>query len=80
MKEGYISDVKYVLAADNVISKLPDYTKFGCKSKLQLNPDYISAMNCQLTVTAKIILEATSTLYIMFVHIFNLPQILYPLL
>ena len=33
----HISDVKYVLPADNVISKLPDYTNM--KSKQYLNPD-----------------------------------------
>ena len=30
----HISDVKYILPADNIIAKLPDYNRFGCKTKL----------------------------------------------
>ena len=37
----HISDVKYVLLADSVISKLLHYSKFGHKYKLCLNPDHI---------------------------------------
>ena len=35
----HISNVKYVLPADNVNSKLPDYSKFGHKSKQNSNAD-----------------------------------------
>ena len=48
-KKVQISNVKYVLQADNVMCKLPDYTKFGHKSKLWLNPDHIMDLHWQLT-------------------------------
>ena len=32
--KNHITDVKYILPADNVIAKLPDYNWFGCKTKL----------------------------------------------
>ena len=32
MRKVHISDVKYVLPADNIISKIPDYKLFGRKT------------------------------------------------
>ena len=29
----HITDAKYILPADNIIAKLPDYNKFGHKTK-----------------------------------------------
>ena len=37
----HVTDIKYVLPADNIIAQLPDYNKFGRKTKLRLNPDNI---------------------------------------
>ena len=37
----HITDVKYILPADNIIAKLPDYNRFGHKTKLRLNPQNI---------------------------------------
>ena len=37
----HITDVKYILPADNIIAKLPDYNRFGHKTKLWLNPQNI---------------------------------------
>ena len=34
----HLTDVKYILPVDNVITKLPDYQSFGRKTKLRLNP------------------------------------------
>ena len=48
----YITDVKYILPADNIIAKLPDYNKFGCKTKLRLNPQNIPDLNLELAITA----------------------------
>ena len=48
----HITDVKYVLLADNVIAKLPDYNKFGCKTKLSLNPQNIPDLNWELATKA----------------------------
>ena len=40
-KMEHISHIKYALPAEHCISKLPDYSQFGRKNKLWLNPDYI---------------------------------------
>ena len=48
----HISDVKYILPADNIIAKLPDYNRFGHKTKLRLNPQNIPDLNCELALTA----------------------------
>ena len=37
----HLTDVKYILPVDNVITKLPDYQSFGRKTKLRLNLDRI---------------------------------------
>ena len=44
----HMTDVKYILLADNIIAKLPDYNKFGCKTKLRLNPQNIPGFNWEL--------------------------------
>ena len=41
-KIAHISDVRYILPAERVISKLPDYQSFGKQSKLRINPQHIS--------------------------------------
>ena len=48
----YIADVKYILPADTIIAKLPNYNKFGCKTKLRLNPQNIPDLNWELATTA----------------------------
>ena len=48
----HITDVKYILPANNIIAKLPDYNKFGCKTKLRLNPQNIPDLNWELAITA----------------------------
>ena len=37
----HLTNIKYILPVDNVITKLPDYQSFGRKTKLRLNPDRI---------------------------------------
>ena len=37
----HITDVKYVLPADSIISHIPTFNQFGRKTKLNLNPDVI---------------------------------------
>ena len=46
----HLTDVKYILPVDNVITKLPNYQSFGRKTKLGLNPDRISNLhwNCHV--------------------------------
>ena len=48
----HIADVNYILPADTIIAKLPDYNKFGCKTKLGLNPQNIPDLNWELATTA----------------------------
>ena len=54
----HLTDVKYILAVDNVINKLPDYQSFGRKTKLRLNPDRIPNLHWNLSTT----LNTTPTL------------------
>ena len=37
----YIKHVKCILPADRYINQLPDYSAFGRKTSLRINPDYI---------------------------------------
>ena len=48
----HITDVKYILPADNIIAKLPEYNWFGRKTKLRLNPQNIPDLNWELAITA----------------------------
>ena len=57
----HITDVKYILPADNIIAKLTDYNKFGHKTKLQLNPENIPDLNWKLATTANTKLVPTTT-------------------
>ena len=53
-----LTDVKYILPVDNIITKLPDYQSFGRKTKLRLNPDRIPNLHWNLSTT----LNTTPTL------------------
>ena len=57
----HIIDVKYILPADNIIAKLPDYNKFGCKTKPRLNPENIPDLNWELATIASTKLVPTTT-------------------
>ena len=54
----HLTDVKYILPVDNVITKLPDYQSFGRKTKLRLNLDRIPNLHWSLSTT----LNTTATL------------------
>ena len=47
----HLTDVKYILPVDNVITKLPDYQSFGRKTKLRLNLDRIPNLHWNLSST-----------------------------
>ena len=47
----YITDVKYVLPADNVISHIPTFNQFGRKTKLNLNPDVVPDLKWKVSNT-----------------------------
>ena len=51
----HIQDVKYILPADTIIAKLPDYNNFGRKSKLRMNPDNIPDLHWELATLANTI-------------------------
>ena len=51
----HIQDVKYILPADTIIAKLPDYNNFGRKSKLRMNPDNIPDLHWKLATLANTI-------------------------
>ena len=51
MKIVHISDIKWVLPADSVVSKLPDYQSFGRQSKLRIDPKDIPNLKWETTVT-----------------------------
>ena len=54
----HLTDIKYILPVDNVITKLPDYQSFGRKTKLRLNPNRIPNLHWNLFTT----LNTTPTL------------------
>ena len=43
--------VKYVLPANKYISQLPNYSQFGRKTMLRINPDHILELHWKLTDT-----------------------------
>ena len=47
----HLTDIKYILPVDNVITKLPDYQSFGRKTKLRSNPDRIPNLHWNLSTT-----------------------------
>ena len=54
----HLTDIKYILPVDNIITKLPDYHSFGRKTKLRLNLDRIPNQHWNLSTT----LNTTPTL------------------
>ena len=54
----HLTNVKYILPVDNVITKLPDYQSFGRKTKLRLNLDRVLNLHWNLSTT----LNTTPTL------------------
>ena len=44
----HVKHVKYILLADRYIKQMPDYTAFGRKTTLRLNPDKISNLHWSL--------------------------------
>ena len=57
----HLSQVKYILPADNVINKLPDYSHFGRKTMLRLNPDKIPDLNWELATTLNTVQMTTTS-------------------
>ena len=54
----HLTDIKYILLVDNIITELPDYQSFGRKTKLRLNLDRIPNLHWNLSTT----LNTTPTL------------------
>ena len=51
IEKKHITHVKYVLPANRYINQLPDYTAFGRKTTLRINPDYIPDLHWKLANT-----------------------------
>ena len=47
----HIKHVKYILPVDQCIKQLPDYSTFGRKAALRMNPDTIPDLNWKLVNT-----------------------------
>ena len=47
----HIKHVKYILPADRYINQLPDYSMFGRKTTLRMNPDHIPDLHWKLANT-----------------------------
>ena len=47
----HITHVKYILPANRYINQLPDYSTFGRKTTLRINPDYIPDLHWKLANT-----------------------------
>ena len=47
----HIKHVKYILPADRYISQLPNYSMFGRKTTLRMNPDHIPDLHWRLAST-----------------------------
>ena len=56
----HLTDVKYILPVDSVITKLPDYQGFGRKTKLRLNPDRVPNLHWNLSTTLNTMLTLTT--------------------
>ena len=54
----HITDVKYILPANNVVANIPNYQTFGQKTTLRLNPDKVPNLHWELSTT----LNTTPTL------------------
>ena len=57
----HIKDVKYILPADTIIAKLPNYDNFGRKTKLRLNPDNVPDLHWELATLANAITNTTNS-------------------
>ena len=57
----HIQDIKYVLPAESIITKLPNYDSFGRKTKLRLNPDNIPDIHWELATLANSIKSTTNS-------------------
>ena len=57
----YIQDVKYILPADSIIAKLPNFDNFSRRTKLRLNPDNIPDLHWELAILANTITATTNS-------------------
>ena len=73
----HLTDVKYILPADNVITKLPDYQSFGRKTKLRLNPDRIPNLHWNLSTTLNMNTEYFNDTTVTFADEYGLPLIIH---
>ena len=61
VKTVHIKDVKVILSVDQVLNEIPDYTNFGRKSKLDLDPNKIPEINWALSTRIHMYTTPTTT-------------------
>ena len=62
VKTVHIKDIKIILPVDRVINEIPDYTKFGRRSKLDLDPARIPDLNWVLSIRTHTHTTPTTTI------------------
>lgn len=58
----HISNVKYILPVDRIISQIPDYEAFGRKPRLRLNPDHVPDLGLKLATSINTMPVTTVTM------------------
>ena len=61
IKTVHVKDIKIILPVDRRINEMPDYTKFGKKSKLDLDPNKIPVLNFVLSTRIHMLTTPTTT-------------------
>ena len=61
VKTVHIKDVKVILPVDRVLNEIPDYTNYGQKSKLDLDPHKIPELNWALSTRIHTYTTPTTT-------------------
>ena len=73
----HVKHVKYILLADRYIKQIPDYTVFGRKTTLRLNPDKILDLHWSLadsyhTTNIGLAISSTMSMSTNYVHVSTL--------
>ena len=55
----YMSDVRYVLPAEGITDKLPDYQNFGRRTQSRLNPNDIPDLGWNVATSVNIVFTNT---------------------
>ena len=67
-----VKHVKYILPTDKYINKLPDYSGFGRKTTLRLNPDQIPDLHLEYSPIHTILLTLDKQIQEIQVYLFTI--------